>query len=173
MVMSKEMEEIWLSIFNYISNIVDIIQPKKLLFLGLDGVAPRAKMNNQRSRRFNSAKSYAAMEQRLNDYGEKNEENFKNNCITPGTEFMAELNKQLRFFIQKKIQEDPEWQKFRVIFSGGDVPGEGEHKIMDFIREGCSQKIFSEESKHCLYGADADLIMLAMTLPIKNLCIIR
>lgn len=63
------MEEIWLNIFNYISNIVDIIQPKKLLFLGLDGVAPRAKMNNQRSRRYKSAKEYAMMEQRLNDYG--------------------------------------------------------------------------------------------------------
>ena len=44
---------------------------------------------------------------------------------------------------------------------------------MDFIREGINQKIFSEESKHCLYGADADLIMLAMTLHLKNLCIIR
>ena len=44
---------------------------------------------------------------------------------------------------------------------------------MDFIREGINQKIFNEESKHCLYGADADLIMLAMTLQIKNLCIIR
>lgn len=49
---------------------------------------------------------------------------------------MFELNKRLRFFINKKIEEDPEWQKFRIIFSGGDVPGEGEHKIMDFIREG-------------------------------------
>ena len=72
MVLSKELEEIWLSIFNYISNIVDIIQPKKLLFLGLDGVAPRSKMNNQRSRRYNSAKSYAAMEERLKNYGETN-----------------------------------------------------------------------------------------------------
>ena len=70
--MSMEMEEIWLNIFNYISDIVDIIQPKKLLFLGLDGVAPRAKMNNQRSRRYKSAKDYASMEKRLNDYGEKN-----------------------------------------------------------------------------------------------------
>ena len=48
---------------------MDIIQPKKLLFLGLDGVAPRAKMNNQRSRRYKSAKEYAMMEKRLNDYG--------------------------------------------------------------------------------------------------------
>lgn len=44
---------------------------------------------------------------------------------------------------------------------------------MDFIREGINQKVFDPNSKHCLYGADADLIMLAMTLNLKNLCIIR
>lgn len=56
--MSREIEEIWFNIFNYINAIVDSINPKKLLFLALDGVAPRAKMNNQRSRRFRSAKDY-------------------------------------------------------------------------------------------------------------------
>jgi 5'-3' exoribonuclease 1 len=134
--MSREIEEIWFNIFNYVNAIVDSINPRKLLFLGLDGVAPRAKMNNQRSRRFRSAKDYKELERKLQHYGDsKNEEEFKNNCITPGTEFMNELNRQLRFFIAKKIEEDPKWRKFNVIFSGADVPGEGEHKIMDFIRQ--------------------------------------
>jgi 5'-3' exoribonuclease 1 len=103
-VMSRKAEEIWFSIFNYINSIVDMIKPRKLLFLGLDGVAPRAKMNNQRARRFRSAKDYKELERKLEYFGDaKNEEEFKNNCITPGTEFMSELNKQLRFFIAKKI----------------------------------------------------------------------
>jgi 5'-3' exoribonuclease 1 len=38
---------------------------------------------------------------------------------------MFELNRQLRFFISKKIEEDPKWRNFSVIFSGADVPGEG------------------------------------------------
>jgi 5'-3' exonuclease len=42
---------------------------------------------------------------------------------------------------------------------------------MEFIR--ANKDNFLPEDNHCLYGADADLIMLSMTLPLKNLCIIR
>lgn len=43
---------------------------------------------------------------------------FDSNCITPGTEFMARLGKHLRFFIRRKVAEDPLWQKPAVVFSG-------------------------------------------------------
>lgn len=33
------------------------------------------------------------------------------------------------------VQEDPAWQCFRVVLSGPETPGEGEHKIMDYIRK--------------------------------------
>lgn len=59
---------------------------------------------------------------------------FDSNCITPGTPFMERLSRHLKFFIRKKIAEDPAWQGPKIIFSGHDVPGEGEHKIMEFIR---------------------------------------
>jgi 5'-3' exoribonuclease 1 len=122
-----------------------MIKPRKLLFLGLDGVAPRAKMNNQRSRRFKSAKDYKELEKKLEYLGDaKNEEEFQNNCITPGTEFMSELNRQLRFFVAKKIEEDVKWRGFNVLFSGADVPGEGEHKIMDFIRKSSNLGVYDE-----------------------------
>lgn len=42
---------------------------------------------------------------------------------------------------------------------------------MEFIR--ANHLNFDDEDVHCLYGADADLIMLSLTLPLKNLCIIR
>ena len=33
------------------------------------------------------------------------------------------------------FKEDPSWQCFRVVLSGPETPGEGEHKIMDYIRK--------------------------------------
>ena len=56
--MPKELEEMWVEIFNYINMLVDKIKPTKMIMLALDGVAPRCKMNNQRSRRFRSAQDY-------------------------------------------------------------------------------------------------------------------
>ena len=51
-----------------------------------------------------------------------------------GTEFMARLSEQLRYFVNKKISEDANWRDVTVVLSGHDVPGEGEHKIMEYIR---------------------------------------
>jgi 5'-3' exoribonuclease 1 len=64
---------------------------------------------------------------------------FDSNCISPGTVFMQELNEQLKFFVQQKINTDRRWKSTRVILSGPEVPGEGEHKIAEFIRSQKSQ----------------------------------
>ncbi len=46
---------------------------------------------------------------------------FDSNCITPGTEFMTEVSKHLKYFIRKKIREDAMWQRLHVVFSGHEV----------------------------------------------------
>lgn len=46
------------------------------------------------------------------------EDRFDSNCITPGTEFMARLHEQLKYFVNKKLATDPAWQRVDVILSG-------------------------------------------------------
>lgn len=47
---------------------------------------------------------------------------------------MARLSNHLKYYVSKRISEDAEWRNVKVILSGHDVPGEGEHKIQEFIR---------------------------------------
>ena len=107
-----------------------------VLFLAVDGVAPRAKMNQQRSRRFRSAKESEEAEKKARQKGEElpKEKKFDSNVITPGTGFMCRLDAQLRYFINDKVSRDDAWRGIQVYLSGHETPGEGEHKIMEYIR---------------------------------------
>lgn len=79
-------EAIFLAIFAYISHLFAVIKPKKVFFVAIDGVAPRAKMNQQRSRRFRTAKEMKAIVDKAKAKGEEIPEGdgFDSNCITPG-----------------------------------------------------------------------------------------
>lgn len=157
-------EQIFHDIFNYIDFLFGIIKPKKVFFMAIDGVAPRAKMNQQRARRFMSAKNAQEALSKARKKGIKipDEKPFDSNCITPGTEFMARLHENLQCFVQMKIATDSCWQGLRIYLSGHNCPGEGEHKIMDFIRSERSRPDYDANTRHCLYGLDADLIMLGI-----------
>ncbi|XP_055337742.1 5'-3' exoribonuclease 1-like [Paramacrobiotus metropolitanus] len=159
-------EEIFHNIFHYIEVLCTFIRPQGILYLAVDGVAPRAKMNQQRGRRFRSAKD--AYEQELIARREGKPlppgERFDSNCITPGTDFMERLDKHLQYMITRKISQDPSWRHLEVYYSSHLVPGEGEHKILDFIRFIRSQKSYNPDTRHCLYGLDADLVMLGLSV---------
>ena len=87
---------------------------------------------------------------------------FDSNQITPGTEFMKRLSDALKYFIRRKMKEDSAWQRIKVVLSGSEVPGEGEHKIMLFIRNIKMQANYNPNIRHVLYGLDADLIFLSL-----------
>ena len=168
-------DEMFIKIFNYIEHLFGKIKPQKLFFMAIDGVAPRAKMNQQRARRFRTARDAEEAREKAIKEGQEmpKEDPFDSNCITPGTEFMAKLTQQLKYFIAKKVSEDIDWQGCEIVLSGHEVPGEGEHKIMEYIRQAKSQPNYDPNVRHCLYGLDADLIMLGLLSHDPHFCLLR
>lgn len=141
----------------YIIYIVSLIRPTRLLYLAIDGVAPRAKMNQQRSRRYKSA-----------DTAKKNAQSGKparwdSNQITPGTPFMTALTSYLEHEFRECVNSShPLFKNLTILFSPCCSPGEGEHKIIAFLRAQRRDPTYNPNMSHCMYGGDADLILLGL-----------
>jgi len=148
---------------DYIIKIINITNPKELVYIAIDGVAPRAKMEQQRTRRFKSIKEKSIIRdiKRQYDTNYKDSEVWDTNAITPGTIFMDKLSRELKNFIMyNKL-----FTNLKVIFSDANNPGEGEHKIMNYLKN-------NNNFIDVIYGLDADLIMLAM-IPDNNIYLLR
>jgi hypothetical protein len=131
------------------------VAPTEVLILAVDGVAPSAKIKQQRQRRF------LAASQRLSGAA------FDSNAITTGTEFMQRLDAYLQTWLNRNAFSLPP----TVLYSGHTVPGEGEHKIMEFYRT--RPEFVSSGKYHFLYGLDADLIVLSMLAPVERIILVR
>jgi len=179
-------EEIFECIFDALDRMFNIIRPRKLLYLAIDGPAPRAKMNQQRQRRFRAAKESVEMSNLKAEKKAEIERNggrlpppdpkverFDSNCITPGTGFMNRLADALRYYVAARLNDSKGWEGVNVILSDASVPGEGEHKIIDYIRKQRFTATHDTNTHHCIWGADADLIMLGLATHEPNFTIVR
>lgn len=137
-----------------------LLKPSVLSFVAFDGVAPLAKMNQQRERRHRSAFMQYSQEMwdsefalaisssNTEPYNTTTLSSFDTVQITPGTEFMNRLATE----IESHVWLTP------TIVSSSRMQGEGEHKIFAHLRQH-----HHDYSSVGIYGLDADLIMLALS----------
>lgn len=94
---------------------------------------------------------------------------FDSNSLTPGTSVMEVIDEYIRSSTKDGRLNVSETLNVEFIYSDHLVPGEGEHKIMNYIDtlpERQDRKI------HLVYGLDADLFMLCL-IRNANLALIR
>jgi 5'-3' exoribonuclease 2 len=163
---------------NKIDFYVDLLKPTTRVFIAFDGVAPVAKLSQQRDRRYKSW--YTAQIQRDIE-GAAYKEAWNTSAITPGTNFMRQLNDEVSIYFSKKSgasyvpgMTTGDAKTLEYIVSSSSESGEGEHKIFDYMRK-YPEYHNSPDTTTLVYGLDADLIMLTLNhLHItKNLYLFR
>ena len=155
----SDVDAIIRAVFVKIDEYIAVLKPNQNVFIAFDGVAPVAKLEQQRSRRYKSLYQNNIVKSIFKD---TKPDPWNTTAITPGTLFMKKLNEKTRQFYNNPA-------KFNVknlIISPSDKPGEGEHKLFEYIRTFPEQHIGKNT---VIYGLDADLIMLSINhLPVVN-----
>lgn len=132
-----------------IKELITYTNVSELIYISIDGPAPRAKMEQQKKRRYKNIYSTKLWD---------------TNAITPGTYFMKRLNKELHSFIQTLSFHG------KIILDDSENPGEGEHKILHYLQTHKSQL---NPKINIIYGLDSDLIMLSLVSEYKHIFLLR
>ena len=141
-------EQVCMNVIKYIK----LIKPDKRVLIAFDGVAPMAKLDQQRNRRYMTAFQNSLDEKESAATAKK----WNTSAITPGTEFMNKLGAAVTAYFAEKTKE---LGLELIIVSTSSEPGEGEHKIYDYIRTNAA---YHKDTTSIIYGLDADLIMLTL-----------
>ena len=156
---------------------ITILRPTSSVFIAFDGVAPVAKLNQQRERRYKSWYLGEMEAQRRRDHNKINKKGgqkggrveppkpaWNTSAITPGTKFMNALHDKLAEYYdttnKAELNARYNLSGAGIIVSSSKEPGEGEHKLFEYIREHAADHA---NMTTIIHGLDADLIMLCMS----------
>ena len=123
-----------------IEEICTLFSVRKYIILCMDGVAGMAKCQQQRQRRFQTF---------------LHEPSFDMNQFSPGTILMDQLSRYIDWYIHMNLSKH--WKHCQIIFSNEKVPGEGEHKIFQFLHQWSN-----DHDQICIYSGDSDVILLSL-----------
>jgi 5'-3' exonuclease len=143
-------------IAKYIDFLIDYTQPREV-YIAVDGVAPVAKIKQQRIRRFKSLKDKQITDNIKKKYKVPISKNWDTQAISPGTSFMKKITETMSKFTKKNV---------KVTFVSADTPGEGEHKILQHIKQ-------NKHKVRVVYGLDADLIFLSLACQKEKIYLLR
>lgn len=140
-------------IINYLDYLENVVSPKKMMYIAVDGVAPVAKIEQQRKRRFKSVIDNKLRNEIKVKHNVKFNNMWSNTTISPGTEFMEKLHQKLLNHYTTKSKNS----KIKYMYSSYHTPGEGEHKLLQHIRNNTEKT-----DRIVTYGLDADLLFLSL-----------
>lgn len=139
-----------------IESYIKKINPSISAFIAFDGVAPVAKLHQQKTRRYKS--SFEKQFRLRNDPDFNPVANWNTANITPGTPFMDMLGN----YIHNYFKNCKSLKHIKIIISDASQPGEGEHKIYHRIRTMTQNSHLVKDQNMIIYGLDSDLIMLSL-----------
>lgn len=161
----RDLDELFkYSLCNQLTEIVDKFNPKTLI-IATDGVAPVAKIRQQRLRRYKAQSS----ETNLKVNG------FSTAEVTPGTEFMKMVDEVIRNW--KIVMDFQSFRNTTILYSSYNIPGEGETKIFDLLNRLLDKKSINSlltantidtyphidaNAIHVIHGLDADLTFYSL-----------
>ena len=161
-------EHIWAKVTQCIDEMIGQIKPE-YLYVAIDGVAPMGKILQQRQRRYrflfdkkiklntnpDSINQIAECVERTNLLKDGIEEPVipvSSIELTPGTDFMERLHKRMERYMGQLGK-----QGIKYIYSSYHDEGEGEHKILQYIKQN-----LTAQEPIVIYGLDADLLFLSL-----------
>lgn len=139
---------------------IELIAPSKCAYITFDGVAPFAKMDQQRIRRYKTQYT-----------NQDTTPLWNTTAITPGTPFMVALSSAINtYFLGPNPTYKNKFPQTKILVSCSNEPGEGEHKLFHYLRN-----IDATKDTVAVYGLDADLIMLSLfhCTQTKNIFVFR